>query len=109
MRPLATTLVVLFVLSTAVPVVTAGNECASSSTCQSASTTLVSQSVDQVPDRTFYVYGAAATCVPPANGPCAGKPYASFVGLVYEETNGVSGLQRFATEASLQPDKPLIV
>lgn len=52
-------------------------------------------------DRTFYLYLHAATC-PPADADCRATPNPNHTlpgggswGLVYEETNGLPGLQRF--------------
>jgi hypothetical protein len=47
----------------------------------------------------YYVYTKAATCAPSFDGACSGRPVnggpVGFVGMVYQESNGTPGLQRF--------------
>lgn len=91
MRLLAVTLVVLAGLAT-MPVAPALNEC--QNPCQSVVVPKTPPVATK--DRTFYVYAQAATCQP-TDGYCAGGPAPRVRGLVYEETNCESGLQRYQT------------
>ena len=61
---------------------------------------------------TYYLWGAAATCAPTFGSVCSGRPEAFFVGILYEETNRLGGLQRFPTEIGLAdygPDAALLL
>ena len=76
----------------------AGDECTSAARCFTLTTNDANAANGAVPKSTYYLYGAAALCQPPASGQCAGRPTATYVGLLYEETNGLPGLQRWATQ-----------
>lgn len=65
--------------------------------------------------RTYYVYAAVLACAPSFESTCAGRPTEGgmgFAGLVYEESNGYPGLQRFAFYALgtfYDPDTTVLV
>ena len=91
MRLLAVTTLAFAVLAT-MPVAPALNEC--QGTCQTVPVTKVPPVTSK--DTTYYVYAQALTCQP-TDGYCGGGPAPRVRGLVYEETNCESGLQRFQT------------
>lgn len=54
--------------------------------------------VPATPVKRHYLWAAAAKCAPAFDSTCSGRPaqdaVAGFLGVVYEETNGLAGLQR---------------
>lgn len=66
---------------------------------------------------TYYLWAAAAKCAPTFDGFCSGRPaggnpaLGGVVGVLYEETNGGPGLQRFSrfVGTTLPPDAMILV
>lgn len=90
MRLLAATTLVLAVLAT-MPVAPALNECRSP--CQ---TVPLQPTPLNAKGTTYYVYAQALTCQP-TDAYCSGGAAPRARGIVYEEANCESGLQRFRT------------
>ena len=60
-------------------------------------------------DKTDYVWSAGASCFPSFDGSKCGRPVASVVGLLYEESNHIGGLQRFASGVNTPADTPVLL
>lgn len=91
--------VLLLVSLQGLPALQAADECRDP--CQSVSAPLPTGA------RKFYVYAQAASCVPPRPA-CSGDPPARVLGVVWEETNGLEGLQRKAGLDGSGPDRPVV-
>lgn len=107
MRLVAATLPLLFLVATLpTPALAATDEC-DAPACQ----TILVPTPAPVGQKTYYVYSQALTC-PPLNGQCTKSPPARVIGLVWEETNKLPGLQRTKTatqNGNVDPDTPIIV
>lgn len=88
-------LITLTFLATALPTTRADvpNECANAGLL---CTTLTTSNVAGIPPaaaKTYYLYWAAAQCAPNDND-CRGVPPSRVAGILWEEVNGLGGLQR---------------
>ncbi|MEA3200635.1 MAG: hypothetical protein QOE90_2063 [Thermoplasmata archaeon] len=100
MRPVAT-LVLLVALFAVPPAIPSGSidDCvnAGSTGCQKVDVGQASQGHQQ---GIYYVYVNGTMCAPSFAAQCTGKPLngapVGLSGIVYQETNNVGGLQRFA-------------
>lgn len=92
-------LAVLALVPSLLPLAGAANDCTPGNCVQLEGRPGPTPAVPGTP--TFYVYYHAATCAPNFSAECTGAPESpvGFVGLVYEETNGSSGLQRFSFQS----------
>ena len=89
MRPVAIVLICLFFVALVPAPGSASDDCAAAGTqCTSFD---VPPTPLQANKQTFYVYAKAATC--PMSSACNGSPPAKLLGLVWQETNCVKGLQ----------------
>lgn len=82
---------------------------ASASACHAATTP---PAADRVPGNTYYVFvGGRACTTAPTSGECLGGNSLVY-GAVYQETNGLEGLQRTQVTVgsrTFPPDKPLVL
>ena len=108
MRPVAILLAGLFLALTIPSTTLASDDCAASQVhaapgCIDSNTA----TAGQAPVR-FYLYYAWVQC--PLNPGCLGSPPASVVGILWQETNNVNGLQRHAGNPPGTPaDEPLLL
>jgi hypothetical protein len=104
MRLIAVALPALILIS-ALPSSLAYDEC-DTLLCAEVSTNDVPQSPART---TYYVYLQGLRCAETAN--CRGTPPASFYGLIWEESNGLLGLQRSgaATPQGFKPADAVIL
>lgn len=121
MRRVAVVAILLAILSFAPPPVSAAaavDECAAAGPTGCVRIAGSDQGATAVP--TIYVYAASLTCTPPGEAQCSGRPWGGggrppvgVMGLVYEETNGAIGLQRYDIQLSptklLKADTPVLL
>lgn len=111
MRSVAIILTLAF-LANAVPLARAEvpNDCAAKGILCTTVTTSGVSGAPPAAVKTYYVYTAAALCAPTDNQ-CRAAPPAARIGLVWEETNGLPGLQRSTTllpAGNVAPDTVIV-
>lgn len=116
MRHVALAFVILFIAA-ALPAPAAAqssaDECSNSLTSPNPCLRVSTQET-AAPDaakKTYYLWAAAYRCAPRFSEDCSGVPAAGtpvwgFVGVLYEEANGLGGLQRAQTFAGGKPFDP---